>query len=54
MGRGIARCRLAGPALIELERAAAVMRPLGRRADPHFGDTLAMLGWALREHGAFD
>ncbi len=53
-GGGLLDAGLAGPALIELERAAAVMRPLGRRADPHFGDTLAMLGWALREHGAFD
>jgi CHAT domain-containing protein/tetratricopeptide (TPR) repeat protein len=53
-GGGLLDAGLAGPALIELERAASVMRPLGRRADPHFGDTLAMLGWALREHGAFD
>jgi CHAT domain-containing protein/tetratricopeptide (TPR) repeat protein len=52
-GGGLLDAGLPGPALVELERAAAAMRPLGRRADPHFGDTLAMLGWALREHGAF-
>jgi len=53
-GGGLLDAGLPGPALVELERAAALMRPLGRRADPHFGDTLAMLGWALREHGASD
>jgi len=44
---------LPGPALVELRQAVSVMRPYGRKADPHYGDALALLGWALRAHGAF-
>jgi CHAT domain-containing protein/tetratricopeptide (TPR) repeat protein len=51
-GHGLLEAGLPGPALIELERATAAMRPLGARADPHLGDALAALGWALRWHGA--
>ena len=43
-----------GAALVQLERAVAIMRPLGRRADAALGDALALLGWALRAHGAHD
>ena len=43
-----------GPALIELERAVALMRQHGDDARTHLGDALAVLGWALRSHGAYD
>jgi len=51
---GLLDAGLAGPALTEVERAVAVMHPFGRAADPYYGDALAILGWALRSHGAFD
>ena len=43
-----------GAALVELERAVALLRPLGRPAGAVLGDTLALMGWALRVHGASD
>lgn len=43
-----------GPALVELERAVALMREAGPAAQGYLADALAQLGWALRSHGAFD
>ncbi len=51
---GLLDAGLPGPALTEVERAVAVMQPFGRAADPYYGDALAILGWALRSHGAFE
>ena len=53
-GHGLLDAGLSGPALIELQQSVSAMRPYGRTADPHFGDALAVLGWALRAHGAFE
>ena len=52
-GGGLLDAGLPGPALVELRRSVSALRPYGRKADPHFGDALAALGWALRAHGAF-
>lgn len=41
-----------GPALIEIERAAAQIRELGPGAEEYLPDTLSTLAWALRAHGA--
>jgi CHAT domain-containing protein/tetratricopeptide (TPR) repeat protein len=41
-----------GPALIESERAASLLRPLGPAAHDHLAATLATLAWALRAHGS--
>jgi CHAT domain-containing protein/tetratricopeptide (TPR) repeat protein len=52
-GGGLLDAGLPGAALVELQQAVATMKPYGRKADPHYGDALAALGWALRSHGAF-
>lgn len=52
-GVGLLDAGLPGSALIELQQAVTTMKPYGRKADPHYGDALAALGWALRAHGAF-
>jgi CHAT domain-containing protein len=41
-----------GPALVELERAVALLRAAGPSARMQLADTLSTLGWALRAHGA--
>jgi len=52
-GGGLLDAGLPGPALVELRLSVSALRPYGRKADPHLGDALAALGWALRAHGAF-
>jgi CHAT domain-containing protein/tetratricopeptide (TPR) repeat protein len=41
-----------GPALVELERAVTLLRPLGRSAHGHMADALSTFAWALRSHGS--
>jgi CHAT domain-containing protein/tetratricopeptide (TPR) repeat protein len=53
-GQSLLEAARPGAALVELERAVALLRPLGVRGRGHLGDTLAVLGWALRAHGAND
>ncbi len=52
LGAGAAHAALPGPALVELERAVALMRPLDPDTRAYLTDALAVLGWALRAHGA--
>jgi CHAT domain-containing protein/tetratricopeptide (TPR) repeat protein len=51
-GRALLDAALPGPALVELERAVALMRSLGPPARRYLADALSTLGWALRTHGA--
>jgi CHAT domain-containing protein/tetratricopeptide (TPR) repeat protein len=41
-----------GAALIEVDRAVTLLRPLGASAHAALGDALATLAWALRAHGS--
>jgi CHAT domain-containing protein/tetratricopeptide (TPR) repeat protein len=53
-GQSLLEAAKPGPALAELERAVALMRAGGMAAQGFLGDALAVLGWALRAHGAYD
>jgi CHAT domain-containing protein/tetratricopeptide (TPR) repeat protein len=53
-GQSLLEAAKPGPALAELERAVALMRAAGAEGRSHLGDALAVLGWALRAHGAFE
>ena len=50
-GQALLDAALPGPALIELERAVALIRPLAPYTRAYLTDALAVLGWALRAHG---
>ena len=53
-GQSLLEAAKPGPALAELERAVALMREGGAAARAYLGDALAVLGWALRAHGAHE
>ena len=53
-GQALLTAARPGPALVELERAVALMRPLDPTTRAYLTDALAVLGWALRAHGVPD
>ena len=53
-GQALLAAARPGPALVELERAVALMRPLDPTTRAYLTDALAVLGWALRAHGVPD